>query len=217
MKEKLDSTTYLTIFAWSIICFLVAFFLGMWVGSKATLKPDRKPVERVNYNDDFNPQYEEFGEKPVVKPKTKSFNQETKIVKKESSTENKKKKNGVRENTGLKQPRKTAKTSSTSKSAKKKTVAKKSTQKNKKPTIKSGVEQRYMLQIGAYKKLKDANRLKQRFEKKGYSVFIVKERGRKSVFYKVRIGTFYSKKIAYKVKKKIEREDRIKAWVVPIK
>ncbi len=217
MKEKLDSTTYLTIFAVSFIGFLIAFFLGVWVGGKATKKPERKTTaEKINYNDYFNPAYEEINEKPVVaNVKKNSVDVDKKVEKKKSL----KQKNADRKRSLIKKSGKTGEKKKNLKS-KKKTVSTSKTSLKKKTTKTTRTvskEQRYMLQIGAYKRLRDANKLKLRFEKKGYSVFIIKEKGKKSVFYKVRIGTFYSKKIAYKVKKKIEREDKIKAWLVPIK
>ncbi len=215
MKEKLDTTTYLTIFAVSFIGFLIAFFLGVWVGGKATFKPDKtKFQENVNLNDDFNPAYEEIGQKHNEKPSFKPDRNEKAIVKKtvsaaqKSETKKLQKKQEITNSVSTKVTKAGAKKNKPSiKKQKTKSVTK----------TKISKEQRYMLQIGAYKRLKDAKKLKNRFESKGYSVFIVKEKGKKSVFYKVRIGTFYSKKIAYKVKRKIEREDKIKAWLVPIK
>ena len=216
MKEKLDSATYLTIFAVSFIGFLIAFFLGVWVGGKATLKPEKtKFQEKVNFNDDFNPAYEEIGQKHKDKPDFQTDNSKKEDIKKtasgvKKSEEKKLTKKEEIVNPATKKAKKQV-TSNTSKPLVKKRRMK-SVQKTK--TVK---EQRYMLQIGAFKRLKDAEKLKSRFESKGYSVFIVKEKGKKSVFYKVRIGTFYSKKIAYKVKRKIEREGKIKVWLVPIK
>ncbi len=215
MKEKLDSTTYLTIFAVSFIGFLIAFFLGVWVGGKATLKPEKtKFQEKLNFNDDFNPAYEEIGRQHQEKSAYKIDNGKNKIEKKPVSvSKSESKKSEKKREISKPLTKKVDKKVSTKKN---KLLVKKQETKSVSKT-KTVKEQRYMLQIGAFKRLKDAEKLKSRFESKGYSVFIVKEKGKKSVFYKVRIGTFYSKKIAYKVKRKIEREDKIKAWLVPIK
>ena len=216
MKEKLDSATYLTIFAVSFIGFLIAFFLGVWVGGKATLKPEKtKFQEKVNFNDDFNPAYEEIGQKHKDKPDFQPDNSKKEDIKKtasgvKKSEEKKLTKKEEIVNPATKKAKKQV-TSNTSKPLVKKRRMK-SVQKTK--TVK---EQRYMLQIGAYNRYNDALRLKKRFEKKGYSVFVIKEKGKKKVFYKVRIGTFYSKKIALKVKKRLLKEDGIRAWLVPIK
>ncbi len=211
MKEKFDSATYLTVFIVSFVGFLIAFFLGVWVGSRVSLKnKPKKIIKSSNLNDDLIPAYEEvednslFAHNQGAKNKSSSFIGKTKpdIKKKKSIPAVKQKKN---------------KKENTLNTGKKKDLQYVKKNKKEKKLAVSSKEQRYMLQIGAFKRLKDANRLKLRFEKKGYSVFIVKEKGKKSVFYKVRIGTFYSKKIAYKVKRKLEREEKIKAWLVPIK
>ena len=205
MNNKLDSNVYMTVFIISFIGFIIAFFLGVWVGGKSAAKKST-PISAIQTEEKIMTSYEE----PIQE---ETFKQEkTEIDIPEKKPEKTKKVKKIADN-------KTKKTTPKTKKAvkKEKETSKQKSNTKGKTTEKTGVkETRFMLQIGAFNKLKDAERLKKRFEKKGYSVFIVKEKGKRKIFYKVRIGVFYSKKIALKVKSKIKREDGINPWLVPI-
>lgn len=232
MQEKINSKTYLLIFAVSFIGFIMAFFLGLWVGGKSSPKHSvnsdvvsvseeefSQDYEEVEKNRDFGNNFEtknsktnSFSSQKTEKSNTvekNSAKSDAKKIDKKNNKKSSKKSVGVKKNSAKKE------NSQAKGKEKKKAVVKKTN--NQKVTRKKDGEIRYMLQIGAFNKLSEAKRLKLKFEKKGYSVFIVKESRNKTNLYKVRIGTFYSKRIALKVKKKIAREDKIKAWLVPIK
>ena len=59
-----------------------------------------------------------------------------------------------------------------------------------------------------------AEKLKQKFERKGYNVYLLETRERGRTLYKVRIGVFSTRDQAAKVAEKIRREDKIKPWIV---
>ncbi len=207
MNNKLESNVYMTVFIISFIGFIIAFFLGVWVGGKSAVKR-ATPVQTVQNGGKIMTSYEE----PVEEESLSQQLQET--TNEKQVTANSPKKDKAKKTKPKKT--KTEKTTKTKKTANGKTEKTKTNEKQKKAVKPKTKDKRFMLQIGAFNRLEDAEKLKKRFEKKGYSVFVIKEKGKKKVFYKVRIGVFYSKKIALKVKSKIKREDGINPWLVPI-
>ncbi len=223
MKEKIDSGLYLTIFTLFFIGLTLAFFLGLWVGSKSTVRfcPVDKNIEQEDRSSDSSYEEKQVFEqedvsshpdesKKIAAVKEKKKNNKKVELRSNRLKENEKKSENLKKT--RKKPEKNIKKKPDLKKVSKFSQGRQKSHARKKKDI------RYMLQIGAYYRYKDAVKLKLRFEKKGYSVFIEKDRVKKNkTIYKVRIGVFYSKKIALKVKRKIEREDRVKAWLVPIK
>lgn len=76
---------------------------------------------------------------------------------------------------------------------------------------------RYTLQAGAFKDKKQAAAVRNKLKSKGYdaSIETAKVKG-KEIWHRVRFGRFSSKAEALKEAKKLEKELRIKAIVVPI-
>ena len=105
----------------------------------------------------------------------------------------------------------TAPKSSPPKRIKKKTKPVKETAPVKKP---SGQE-RYSVQVGAFETLIDAERLRKKFEAKGYDSFVMRfaEPGQRAVF-KVRLGEFTDSDAARLLSVKLKSIEGISAFVV---
>ncbi len=219
--KRIDTPVYIVILVATFIVAIVSFLAGVWLGSRGIVRLNNEIYSTINASErKFASEYEEkyYPPSPVLEKK-----QEKPKEKKELKEDNKIKNASVKKETnkkvdkGLKKREKKTLVKNNSKKQKVKKANRKGKTTPSKEVKKDIKETRYMLQIGAYNRYNDALRLKKRFEKKGYSVFVIKEKGKKKVFYKVRIGTFYSKKIALKVKKRLLKEDGIRAWLVPIK
>ncbi|MFN3395928.1 MAG: SPOR domain-containing protein [Thermodesulfovibrionales bacterium] len=77
---------------------------------------------------------------------------------------------------------------------------------------KSGV---YTVQAGAFKNEKEAEALKTKLEKKGYNIYILKERKpKKGVLFKVRVGDFETKKEAEIFAVKLNKTEGIQSFAV---
>ena len=64
----------------------------------------------------------------------------------------------------------------------------------------------YIIQIGAFKSLKNANRLHRNAAKKGYESYIQKSKSGGETIYKVRAGKFSNKDYAYNIVRKLKRD-----------
>ena len=219
--KRIDIPIYIVVLVATFVIAIASFLAGVWIGSRGSVRLSDEIYSNINKNEKkIASEYEEeyYPSSPVLEKK-----QEKSQEKKEIKQDKKIKNAGVKKETTKKVEKDLKKREKKTlvKNKSKKHIVKKANKKSKKTPskkVKKDIkETRYMLQIGAYNRYNDALRLKKRFEKKGYSVFVIKEKGKKKVFYKVRIGTFYSKKIALKVKKRLLKEDGIRAWLVPIK
>lgn len=77
---------------------------------------------------------------------------------------------------------------------------------------KSGV---YTVQAGAFKNEKEAEVLKTKLEKKGYNIYILKERKpKKGVLFKVRVGDFETKKEAEIFAVKLNKTEGLQSFAV---
>ena len=77
-------------------------------------------------------------------------------------------------------------------------------------------DDRYTVQAGAFKNLKDAENLKHKLEKKGYKVYIKKTAIAKNArLYKIRTGEFINRKDAETLALKLKNEEGLKAFVTP--
>jgi cell division septation protein DedD len=72
----------------------------------------------------------------------------------------------------------------------------------------------YAVQVGAFKNPDDANDLKSKFDKKGYTSDLVIANGNNKKIFKILIGKFTSKDAAEKFSNKIKHTENIKAFVV---
>jgi len=72
----------------------------------------------------------------------------------------------------------------------------------------------FYIQLTATPVEKSAQELKQRFERKGYNVYLVEATQNGQKLYKVRIGVFNSRQQASTIAEKIRKEDKIKPWIV---
>lgn len=73
----------------------------------------------------------------------------------------------------------------------------------------------YSVQVGAFGNEQNANKLKSKLGEKGYSVFVVEEGIGATLRYKVRVGHFAKEDEAKKFLGRFERQERLKATVVP--
>lgn len=72
----------------------------------------------------------------------------------------------------------------------------------------------YSVQVGAFRVKAQADRLAEKLEKKGYSVYIISEKaGSKGVLYKVRIGRYNKKADADSLSKKIRKREGMQSFV----
>ncbi|RMG73610.1 MAG: hypothetical protein D6710_03125 [Nitrospirae bacterium] len=100
--------------------------------------------------------------------------------------------------------------------AKKQIVAKKTETLNEKPfPIQSKEINYYSIQVGAFSKRSDAERLKKRLSSKGYTVFINSSKGGK-ILYRVRVGRFIKRADAEKVALKLTINEKLKTFIVKV-
>jgi cell division protein FtsN len=71
----------------------------------------------------------------------------------------------------------------------------------------------YTIQVASLKSKEEAQRMVTRLHKKGYPVYMVSARVGGVVYYRVRIGEFRSASEAEKMKEKIERLEKLKAFI----
>lgn len=80
-------------------------------------------------------------------------------------------------------------------------------------TRKDDIAGYYTIQVGAFGKLSDAERLRDSLAKKGYSVVINKDGGRKAL-YKVRVGRFTTRDAAETVAIRLARVEGLNTFIV---
>ncbi len=79
----------------------------------------------------------------------------------------------------------------------------------------SGKQTVYCVQVGAFKKKSDADRLRKRLNKKGYDAFInFSDQGKKGSWHRVRIGQFQKKQSAEKLAKVLLKKEKLKGLVL---
>ena len=72
----------------------------------------------------------------------------------------------------------------------------------------------YSVQVGAFRVKAQAEKLTEKLEKKGYSVYIISEKtGSKGVLYKVRVGRYSKKADADSLSKKIRKREGMQSFV----
>ena len=83
------------------------------------------------------------------------------------------------------------------------------------PVKKPSGQERYSVQVGAFETLIDAERLRKKFEAKGYESFVMRyaEPGQRAVF-KVRLGEFKDSDVARLLSVKLKSIEGISAFVV---
>ena len=72
----------------------------------------------------------------------------------------------------------------------------------------------YYIQLTATPIEKAAKDMKQKFERKGYNVYLLEVMNKGQKLYKVRIGVFSSRDQARSIAEKIRKEEKIKPWIV---
>jgi cell division protein FtsN len=88
--------------------------------------------------------------------------------------------------------------------------------KEKKEVVRIPVERKtpiYTIQVASFKKRDDAQKLVAMLKKKGYPVYMVPAMVGGVVHYRVRVGEFKSASEAQKLKEKIERVEKLKAFI----
>ena len=78
----------------------------------------------------------------------------------------------------------------------------------------STTDKTYYIQLTATPVEKAAREMKQKFERKGYNVYLLEVMNNGQKLYKVRIGVFSSRDQARSIAEKIRKEDKIKPWIV---
>ena len=74
----------------------------------------------------------------------------------------------------------------------------------------------YTVQVGAFSKLKEAEKLKDKLENKGYTVMIWESNSNKKL-YKVWVGKFKDKSAAKVTANKLYRNERLKTFILKMK
>jgi len=72
----------------------------------------------------------------------------------------------------------------------------------------------YTVQVGAFKRMKDASSLKSSLEKKGYNSYIERTKAGSSSLYKVRVGSFDIREEAEKIVHSLKKREKIDSFVL---
>ncbi len=209
MKQRID----LPVFTWFLIGALLfsicTFLLGIWVCSNAPRAgfesgedvptvvetPETADTGPIRKNTPPMPPTQlpaAAPEKPV-----KSVRIETKPLRKSIPV-----KSGANKKTETKSKR----------SATVRKPGKKKKPRKKPDIIRSG--RTYYVQLTATVNRKQAEKMKQAYEGKGYNMYLVIGKKQGHLIYKVRIGVFKDWKKAKAIAEKIRREDKLKPWII---
>lgn len=72
----------------------------------------------------------------------------------------------------------------------------------------------YTVQVGAFKKMKDASTLKSRLEKNGYNSYIERTKTGGTSLFKVRVGSFNIRSDAEKIVSSLKKKEKIDSFVL---
>lgn len=226
MKDKIDTPVFIVFLIGAFVFSCITFVLGIWV-CDSSHKIDKQLTDvkvMDNYSEDnitaddlFKDEFSNTNKDETKIDDTNEILSEQNKNKKNTITQSDliKKNNEIKKNkdkpniNNIKKSESKAKSANTSK----KNITKKTNKKkNEKPKTIS--KKQFYIQIIATSKKSVAEKEKIRFERKGYNVFLVKDKVKGKNIYKVRIGTFKTKEQAKKIASKIAKEFNIKPWVI---
>ncbi len=203
MKDRTDIPVYTWFLIGALVFSVFTFLLGIWVCSHAP-RDDQQlsgPVPMVNESESFAGEEPESNQMAADQSETLPSDLVEPIVDESEPV----RRNVEAESESVSTP---------TQPEPKHTVATAQQMTETRPVAKKDDERTYYIQLTATPLKKSAEDLKQKFERKGYNVYLLETRERGRTLYKVRIGVFSTRDQAAKVAEKIRREDKIKPWIV---